>query len=461
MSPAPKLPALLLRTQSDERLLALASEGHERAFEAIVERYRKPLLQRCKRLLSSDRAEDAVQQTFLGTWKALEQGTEIRELRAWLYRSALNHSLNTVKSAGYDYSELRESLAGGALPEADAERKLVMRETLAGIAALPERQREALLQTAVQGRSHAEVAEEFGMTDTAVRQLVHRARVSLRAAATAVTPLPLMNWALAAASQGGGEPIRRIAEIAGGAGGVGAAGISSAIVKGGAVVAVVAAVATPGGIGTHATRDAKDGTAQASEPAKDKVDGAAGGGESVAGPAAGLSRGAIRRSEVRGARQARAERRGVLGRGGKGRDGSDRHGEGPPIDFDDDFFGGNHPRGERQGPPPRSGGGDQSAPRQDRQGPRGPGPGGSGGSGGSGPGPGGGSQPQQGSGGGGSGSGGSGSGGSGSGSGSGGSGQQTYQQPAPQPTQPQQFQMPQPQSQQQSPAQQLLPQPTG
>jgi hypothetical protein len=39
----------LLRTQTDERLVALAAAGHERAFEAIVERYRRPLLRHCRR----------------------------------------------------------------------------------------------------------------------------------------------------------------------------------------------------------------------------------------------------------------------------------------------------------------------------------------------------------------------------------------------------------------------------
>ena len=43
--------AVLLRTQSDERLAALAREGHERAFEAIVERYRRPLMRACRRVL--------------------------------------------------------------------------------------------------------------------------------------------------------------------------------------------------------------------------------------------------------------------------------------------------------------------------------------------------------------------------------------------------------------------------
>ena len=185
----PLLSTTLLRTQSDARLAALAREGHERAFEAIVERYRKPLHAYCRRVLPHARAEDAVQQTFLNAWSSLRDGYEVRDLKAWLYRIAHNTAINAVRRSGYDYAELRESLVAlGPGPEADAERRAIMRNTLAGIAALPERQREALLQTAVEGRSQ-EVARDSGMTEGAVRQLVHRARTTLRAAATAVTPL--------------------------------------------------------------------------------------------------------------------------------------------------------------------------------------------------------------------------------------------------------------------------------
>jgi hypothetical protein len=48
----PLLSNPLLRTQSDARLTALAAAGHDHAFEAIVERYRKPLSRYLRRLLS-------------------------------------------------------------------------------------------------------------------------------------------------------------------------------------------------------------------------------------------------------------------------------------------------------------------------------------------------------------------------------------------------------------------------
>src|SRR4051794_23653518 len=41
---SPRIPIRLLAAQSDQRLAALVRDGHERAFEALVQRYRRPLL---------------------------------------------------------------------------------------------------------------------------------------------------------------------------------------------------------------------------------------------------------------------------------------------------------------------------------------------------------------------------------------------------------------------------------
>src|SRR3954464_15843980 len=233
---------VLLRTQSDERLVALARAGHERAFEAIVERYRSALLRAGPRYLPEARAEDALQQAFISAWGALQRGDEIRDLRAWLYRIAHNPALNQLRVAGYDYAELEDSLRGTDAPQEEMERRAVVRQTLTGLAALPERQREALLRIAVEGRSQEEVAHELGVSEGAVRQLVHRARLTLRAAATAITPLPLATYAAGAAASSGAvstSMAERITEMIGGA------GASAFLAKAGAV-AVIATTAVAG-----------------------------------------------------------------------------------------------------------------------------------------------------------------------------------------------------------------------
>ena len=232
--PSPSI--VLLRTQSDARLVSLAREGHERAFEAIVERYRRQLLRSCRRVLPEARAEDALQQALVAAWRGLERGDEVRELRPWLHRIAHNTSLNLLRQSGYDYDELQESLRIADAAEDELERRAVVRQTLQGLAALPQRQREALLAIAVEGRSQDEVASELGLTAGAVRQLVHRARTALRTAATAVVPLPVVSWVAAAGPRG--DLAGRIAELSAGAG----VGASAAFAKAGTVAVLAGGV---------------------------------------------------------------------------------------------------------------------------------------------------------------------------------------------------------------------------
>src|SRR3974390_2250592 len=90
---SPRLSDVVLRSQSDERLVGLARAGHERAFAAIVERYRPELQALARQLCSDGRSEDIVQQAFLSAFAALSAGSEVRHLRGWLYRIVRNAAI--------------------------------------------------------------------------------------------------------------------------------------------------------------------------------------------------------------------------------------------------------------------------------------------------------------------------------------------------------------------------------
>ena len=90
-------PLLILETATDERLVALARQGDERAFAAIVARYSEPLRRHCRRFLSPASADDAVQQTFINAHAALTAGNAPYALRPWLYRIARNAALNIAR----------------------------------------------------------------------------------------------------------------------------------------------------------------------------------------------------------------------------------------------------------------------------------------------------------------------------------------------------------------------------
>src|SRR6266508_3219767 len=214
----PLFSSALLRTQSDERLVALIAAGHERAFETIVQRYGSPIERYCARSLSRSDAEDAAQQVLLKAWAALSSGTEVRSLKPWLFRIAQTTIIDTAEKSGFDHDELERSLRPHEGPDSEFEKRALIRKTLVGLAALPEAQREALLRGAVDGESRADIAQALGVSEGAVRQLLYRARVRLRTAATAVTPVPLVTWIMRPAEVAGAGGLAQASAIVAGAG---------------------------------------------------------------------------------------------------------------------------------------------------------------------------------------------------------------------------------------------------
>src|SRR3954451_16656648 len=102
----------LLAAASDERLGDLARAGDERAFGAIVERYRAPLLRYCLGFLPAAQAEDALLQTFINAYAALskDDGRAPAALRPWLYRVAHNAALNVARDPQAGLAELPHDL---------------------------------------------------------------------------------------------------------------------------------------------------------------------------------------------------------------------------------------------------------------------------------------------------------------------------------------------------------------
>jgi RNA polymerase sigma factor (sigma-70 family) len=248
---SPRASTRLLATQSDQRLLELVANGHERAFEAVVNRYRRPLLSYCRRMgLADSRAEDVLQQSLLKAWLALQRGTDVRELRPWLYRIVHNTAINAIRSSPEEQGTTFDAAHMDTVAaESQLERSIAARDALTDVAALPPMQRDAILLSALDGRSHEEVASALGITNGAVRGLLYRARAALRSAAAIFTPQPLLAWASGSASRVT-PTAGRIAELS--AGGGGEAG--GMLLKGVAVAATAAfaagAVLVPG---HHAT----------------------------------------------------------------------------------------------------------------------------------------------------------------------------------------------------------------
>jgi len=354
IAPARLAGAPLLRTQSDERLVDLVRADNDAAFEAIVARYRKPLLHYCTRFMSEPRAEDVVQQALVSAYSSLRGSNGEMSLRSWLYRIAHNTALNALRDRALGHEELSESLDGMDRPDQLLESGERFRDVMVAVAALPERQRDAIVLREMEGRSYEEIAAELGVTGGAVRQLLHRGRSSLRAGMAAITPFGLLaRVPLGAGTGGGSEAVSaRVAELAGaGAGATVLSKVAATALVTGAVMGGVAG--SPGG-------GIEDGGARGDrQRAAASAGGAGGAPGSRAAATADEQVDADEEPALRGGEEARDDGRG-RGRG-KGRGGDDDNSGPGSADEDDDGDGSGRGRGRGRG---RSGG---EEPETDRE----------------------------------------------------------------------------------------------
>ena len=260
----------VLSTQSDERLVDLVRAGSDPAFEAIVERYRRALMRYVSRLLPPERAEDVVQQSFVKAYEAMHRNSAELNLKPWLYRIAHNGALNALRDRSAAHAELSDTIDGVERPDQAFERSVGLRELVVAVQALPERQRSAILLREMEGRSYEEIATALGVTDGAVRQLLNRARNTLRAAAASVIPMPLVDRVASSEST---DPVTaRVAELVGLGGGALAMKVCATALVTGAVVGGAAVVPDIGR--EQASRAAGAGTARAAEPSGGESDAA-------------------------------------------------------------------------------------------------------------------------------------------------------------------------------------------
>lgn len=174
---------------------------------AILESHRSALTGHCYRMLGSIMdADDAVQETMLRAWKALDRFDGRSAIGTWLYRIATNVCLDSLSDRTPRTRPLEMGPVGTtedtlvelprthwlepvpdtrAIPaESDPHQDAVLRESirLAFVAAmqhLPPRQRAALLLTQVLNWSAAEVSEALDMSIAAVNSALQRARATL------------------------------------------------------------------------------------------------------------------------------------------------------------------------------------------------------------------------------------------------------------------------------------------
>lgn len=184
-------------TGSDAALVSRLRQGEADAYQALVRGYGGRLLAVTRRLLRNEEdARDAVQDTFLSAFRALDSFQGEARLSTWLHRIAVNAALMRIRARKPQhelpmddllpsFTEDGHTLHSAALWQEPADRRLERRQlrelVLRCIDQLPEAHRTILVLRDIEDLDTEQAAQLLDISVAAAKVRLHRARQALRA----------------------------------------------------------------------------------------------------------------------------------------------------------------------------------------------------------------------------------------------------------------------------------------
>lgn len=179
---------------TDRELVDKARSGDTEAFGSLVRRHQKRIYRLAFHLVRSGaEAEDVTQETFVRAYQALDRFDGRSEVFTWLYRIAVNLSLNMIRSRKTTRDStsaddprveglLRETrLSYGSDPATASQQRQLASALCDGIDSLSDTLRTTLILVCIDGVAHEDASKILGCPEGTVAWRVHEARRKLRA----------------------------------------------------------------------------------------------------------------------------------------------------------------------------------------------------------------------------------------------------------------------------------------
>jgi RNA polymerase sigma-70 factor (ECF subfamily) len=200
------LPAMGVRSQAaaagadaseltDAEVMLRVKAGDDSAFDFLVQKYRRPIINFMYRMAhNSAAAEDLAQEVFLRVYRSRASYEASAKFTTWLYRIATNLGMNYARDTRHDRPENTLNLdepdeeTGQSRDLADktpsVEEEIMRRERLNAIRqkveALPDRQKMAVLMHKYQQMDYRQIADVLKLSESATKSLLFRAYETLR-----------------------------------------------------------------------------------------------------------------------------------------------------------------------------------------------------------------------------------------------------------------------------------------
>ncbi len=182
------------KVESEGFSLRALQEGDPEEFYRLVDAYSSKIYRLAIKMLNQQQdAEDVLQETFVKAYRGLKTFDGRSKLSTWLFRIATNEALMVIRKKHPDVVSIDEPIETEegeqepvqiidwcCLPESELLSDETREKLDAAVQKLPERLRVVFLLRDINDLSTHETADVLGLTETAVKTRLSRARLRLR-----------------------------------------------------------------------------------------------------------------------------------------------------------------------------------------------------------------------------------------------------------------------------------------
>lgn len=176
----------------DAELMLRVKEGDGFSFGLLLEKHRAPVIHFLYRLVQEHGvAEELAQEVFLRVYRSRSSYEPTAKFTTWLFRIATHLALNWLRDRKHERGQERLDDGPGAYARQISDRRpsveqqlvyeVRLEEVRRAVAALPEKQRAAVLMHKYEEMEYTQIAKVLGCSESAVKSLLFRAYETLRA----------------------------------------------------------------------------------------------------------------------------------------------------------------------------------------------------------------------------------------------------------------------------------------
>jgi RNA polymerase sigma-70 factor (ECF subfamily) len=173
-----------LHEQPDSEIVRQIQSGDATAFDELMRRYKRPLINFVFRMLgNAEDADDVAQDVFIRVYQRLDTYQPETKFSTWLFALARHAAIDHLRWRARHPTGSMESAPEIAASSGTAEEvgaREIGEQIAAAVAKLPEDQRTAIVLSEYHGMSYAEIAAVMRCSEKSVESRLYRAKQALR-----------------------------------------------------------------------------------------------------------------------------------------------------------------------------------------------------------------------------------------------------------------------------------------